>query len=97
MSWLDLLLVSLPPSLMALALLRARPIMTPVPSRLVLVIFGVTLLNLARAVVVGRPILSILCFAFSSLAAGWSYRKAVQGELMAEEWERRQAERELDQ
>lgn len=89
--------MSLPIALMGLAMARAWPVQEPVSSRIVLLMFGATLLNLARAVIVGRPITALACFIVSSLAAGWTYRKAVQGEIMTEDFERRRRERELDE
>lgn len=97
MSLLDLFLGLLPVVFLLVAMVRAWPIMKPISARLVLLMFGATLLNLARSILVGRPIAALACLAFSSLAAGWCYRMAVKGELMAEDWERRQSERELDE
>ncbi len=97
MSSLDTILLCLPIALMCLAMFRAWKVETAFSARLVLLVFVASLLNVARAIIVGRPVFSIFFFALSAVAAGWSYRKAVQGELMAEDHKRRRQERELDE
>jgi hypothetical protein len=92
----SLVLTFAPIAIILVILIRGWPMEKPFSSRLSLLLVVVTLIALSWGIVTQENLLGTLFLGIAVLSSVWCYRKAVQGEIHHEEFERRRREREQD-